>query len=83
MLMARSLPKSLKKSRGSRGDKEVGVTCISYNCEDKDSFLIGSEPGAIFKCSMQAQGEPAGSMYFVIYSKTCHSAHLYITCTCL
>lgn len=44
-----------------RGDKEVGVTSISFNCENKESFIIGSEPGAIFKCSMNAHGEPAGS----------------------
>lgn len=61
--MAQSLPAALKRSRGLRGDKEVGVTCISYNCDDKDTFLIGSEPGAIFKCGMNNQGERAGSMH--------------------
>ncbi|KAJ8317071.1 hypothetical protein KUTeg_004975 [Tegillarca granosa] len=59
VLMAQSLPRHLK-SKNMRSDKEVGVTCISYNCEDKDVFVVGSEPGAVFKCSMHAQGEPAG-----------------------
>lgn len=61
ILMAQNLPKELKKTRNMRGDKEVGVTSISFNCENKESFIIGSEPGAIFKCSMNAHGEPAGS----------------------
>ncbi|KAK3094883.1 hypothetical protein FSP39_007461 [Pinctada imbricata] len=61
ILMNQSLPKQLRKSRNMRGDKEVGVTCISYNCDDKETFLVGSEPGAVFKCSMHAHGEPAGS----------------------
>ncbi|XP_069140209.1 cytoplasmic dynein 2 intermediate chain 2-like [Argopecten irradians] len=71
ILMAQNLPKELKKSRGIRGDKEVGVTCLSYNCEDKDAFLLGSEPGAVFRCSMMAQGEPAGS--HIISSVQLHS----------
>lgn len=59
--MNMNLPTQLRKSRTMRGDKEVGVTCISYNNENKDSFIIGSEPGAVFKCSMSANGEqPAG-----------------------
>lgn len=59
--MNMNLPTQLRKSRTMRGDKEVGVTCISYNTENKDSFIIGSEPGAVFKCSMSANGEqPAG-----------------------
>jgi hypothetical protein len=63
ILMSQSLPKELKKTRNMRGDKEVGVTSISFNCENKESFIVGSEPGALFKCSMHAHGEPAGSKY--------------------
>ncbi|XP_064603636.1 cytoplasmic dynein 2 intermediate chain 2-like [Liolophura sinensis] len=59
-VMTESLPRSLK-TRGLRGDKEVGVTCISYNTEDREMFLLGSESGAIFKCSMLASGTPAPS----------------------
>ena len=66
--MTQSLPRKMKV-KGVRGDKEVGVTCITYNSEDKDMFLVGSEAGAIFKCSMHAQGNPAGSMYHYIYPK--------------
>ena len=62
MLMTQSLPRRMKV-KGVRGDKEVGVTCISYHSEDKDMFLVGSEAGVIFKCSMNSQGPPAGSMY--------------------
>jgi hypothetical protein len=60
MVMAQSLPRRMKV-KGVRGDKEVGVTCISYHCEDKDMFLVGSEAGVIFKCSMNSNGPPAGS----------------------
>ncbi|XP_048745989.1 cytoplasmic dynein 2 intermediate chain 2-like isoform X1 [Ostrea edulis] len=61
ILMNMNLPRQLGKARNMRRDKEVGVTCISYNAENKDSFVIGSEPGAVFKCSMSAQGELAGN----------------------
>lgn len=60
VLMAQSLPRSMK-TRSVRADKEIGVTCLSYNAEDKDMFIIGSESGCVFKCSMHAQGNPAGS----------------------
>lgn len=60
MLMTQSLPRRMKV-KGVRGDKEVGVTCLSYHSEDKDMFLVGSEAGVIFKCSMNSQGPPAGS----------------------
>ncbi|KAK3596559.1 hypothetical protein CHS0354_010436 [Potamilus streckersoni] len=60
VLMNQSLPRKMKV-KGVRGDKEIGATCISYNSEDRDMFLVGSEAGAIFKCSMHAQGNPAGS----------------------
>lgn len=60
MLMTQSLPRRMKV-KGVRGDKEVGVTCLSYHHEDKDMFLAGSEAGVIFKCSMHSQGPPAGS----------------------
>lgn len=63
MLMTQSLPRRMKV-KGVRGDKEVGVTCISYHTEDKDMFLVGSEAGVIFKCSMNSQGPPAGSKAF-------------------
>lgn len=60
MVMCQSLPRHMKV-KGVRGDKEVGVTCLSFNSEDKDMFIVGSEAGAIFKCSMNYQGPPAGS----------------------
>uniref|UniRef100_A0A8W8IMP9 WD repeat-containing protein 34 n=2 Tax=Magallana gigas TaxID=29159 RepID=A0A8W8IMP9_MAGGI len=71
VLMNMNLPTQLRKSRTMRGDKEVGVTCISYNNENKDSFIIGSEPGAVFKCSMSANGEqPAGNIISSIQLKS-------------
>ncbi|XP_041371000.1 cytoplasmic dynein 2 intermediate chain 2-like [Gigantopelta aegis] len=70
VLMAQSLPRSMKV-RGVRSDKEVGATCISFNQEDKDTFVVGSESGCIFKCSLHAKGNPAGS--HVISSVPLHS----------
>ncbi|XP_050396132.1 cytoplasmic dynein 2 intermediate chain 2 [Patella vulgata] len=60
VLMTQSLPRNMKV-RGVRGDKEIGATCISFNSEDKDTFIVGSESGCIFKCNLHAQGNPAGS----------------------
>ena len=68
MVMTQSLPRKMKV-KGVRGDKEVGVTCITYNSEDKDMFLVGSEAGVIFKCSMNEQGPPAGSKLITVYPR--------------
>ncbi|WAR20738.1 DC2I2-like protein, partial [Mya arenaria] len=69
MLMTGSLPRSMKV-RGVRGDREVGVTCLSFHAEDKDTFIVGSEAGVIFKCSMHSQGPPAG-----MFSVECSPFH--------
>ena len=58
--MAQSLPRNMKV-RGVRSDKELGATCISFNQEDKETFVVGSESGCVFKCSLHAKGNPAGS----------------------
>ena len=29
-------------------------TCLSFSSEDKSLFVVGSENGGLFKCSMQA-----------------------------
>ncbi|KAL8562746.1 hypothetical protein ACOMHN_022621 [Nucella lapillus] len=60
VVMAQSLPRSMKV-RGVRGDKEIGVTSLAFSHEDPDTFLVGSESGCIFRCSMHAKGSPAGS----------------------
>nr|KAG5692283.1 hypothetical protein BaRGS_007191 [Batillaria attramentaria] len=62
VVMAQSLPRSMKV-RGVRGDKEIGVTCLAFSHEDPDTFLVGSESGCIFRCSVHAKGSPAGSEY--------------------
>ena len=60
--MAQSLPRSMKV-RGVRGDKEIGVTSLAVSHEDPDTFLVGSESGCIFRCSMHSKGNPAGSQF--------------------
>ncbi|XP_076461827.1 cytoplasmic dynein 2 intermediate chain 2-like [Babylonia areolata] len=60
VVMAQSLPRGMKV-RGVRGDKEIGVTSLCFSHEDPDTFLVGSESGCIFRCSMHAKGSPAGS----------------------
>lgn len=60
VVMAQSLPLSMKV-RGVRADKEIGVTSLAFSHEDPDTFLVGSESGCIFRCSMNAKGSPAGS----------------------
>ncbi|XP_055888204.1 cytoplasmic dynein 2 intermediate chain 2-like isoform X1 [Biomphalaria glabrata] len=53
LLMNKDLPRSMKV-RGVRSDKEVGVTCISFSHEDPDLFVLGSESGCLFKCSLHS-----------------------------
>ncbi|RUS81407.1 hypothetical protein EGW08_010845 [Elysia chlorotica] len=60
VVMSQSLPRTMKV-RGIRGDKEVGVTSLSFSHEDSDLFVLGSESGCIFKCNLHAKGSPAGS----------------------
>lgn len=46
-VLASKLPRSLR----ARGDQEVGLTSISYSTHEDTSFILGSNAGAIFKCS--------------------------------
>ena len=60
ILLTESLPRDIRvKAQG--GDKEMGVTCISFNRDDESTFLIGSESGGVFKCNKNARGTPARS----------------------
>ncbi|XP_064382625.1 cytoplasmic dynein 2 intermediate chain 2-like [Halichondria panicea] len=52
-LLTESIPRSLRVSR-AKGSTEVGGTCLSFSSEDKSLFVVGSENGGLFKCSMQA-----------------------------
>ena len=81
--MSQSLPRSMKV-RGVRGDKEVGVTCISFSQNDSDLFILGSESGCLFKCNLHAKGNPAGSkclsdlsLYIRWAKKRSHFSHLF------
>ena len=44
------LPRGNVKSFGT----EMGVTSLSVNSEDKDTFIIGCESGGLFKCSLSS-----------------------------
>ncbi|XP_074642732.1 cytoplasmic dynein 2 intermediate chain 2-like [Tubulanus polymorphus] len=57
ILLTESLPRSTRTQQGH----EMGVTCISFSRDDKSTFLVGSECGGLFKCSMRMRGTPAGS----------------------
>ena len=58
ILLAGNLPRS---SRVSRRDTEMGVSCMSHVWEDRETFVVGAETGGLFKCSVHARGDPAGS----------------------
>jgi hypothetical protein len=60
--MTESLPRHIR-SKSIRGDKEMGVTCVSFNSEDPSTFIVGSESGGVFKCSLHNKGNPAGREY--------------------
>nr|XP_006820378.1 PREDICTED: WD repeat-containing protein 34-like [Saccoglossus kowalevskii] len=61
ILLTESMPRSVMRKSRVKGDAEMGVTCISYAIEDKSLFVVGSESGGVFKCSMNARGSPASS----------------------
>lgn len=58
VLLIESLPRHLR-AKAKRSDQEMGVSCISFNHNDEQTFLIGSESGGVFKCSTKARGTPA------------------------
>ncbi|BFY97495.1 hypothetical protein BsWGS_00534 [Bradybaena similaris] len=60
LVMTENLHRTMK-AKATRGDREVGVTCISFSHEDPDLFVLGSESGCVFKCSLHAKGRPAGN----------------------
>jgi len=33
-------------------------TCLSFSCEDRNLFVVGSENGGTFKCSLQSSVMP-------------------------
>jgi len=59
LLLAASMPKGIMKSK-LRGDAEMGVTCISFMKDDPDIFVLGSESGGVFKCSVNSTTIPSG-----------------------
>lgn len=41
--------------------KFVSVTSMSFSHEDRNLFVLGSEAGGVFKCSMTSRGPPLTS----------------------
>ncbi|GAB1608181.1 hypothetical protein Ahia01_001102300 [Argonauta hians] len=54
-ITSQSLPRTLR-GKGSRLDREVGLTCLSFSHYDDNTCFTGSETGAIFKCSTERNG---------------------------
>lgn len=57
ILQTESVPRSMRLSK-ARGDAEMGVTSMSFSHEDRSLFVLGSEAGGVFKCSMTSRGPP-------------------------
>ncbi|XP_015768459.1 PREDICTED: WD repeat-containing protein 34-like, partial [Acropora digitifera] len=57
ILQTDSVPRSMRLSK-ARGDAEIGVTSMSFSHEDRSLFILGSEAGGVFKCSMTARAPP-------------------------
>lgn len=53
VVQTENIPRSLRVSK-ARADSMVGVTCLSFSSEDKTTFIVGSEGGGVFKCSLDA-----------------------------
>ncbi|EDO43231.1 predicted protein [Nematostella vectensis] len=61
ILQTGAVPRSLRTSK-AKGDMEMGVTTLSFSHEDKTLFVLGSEAGGIFKCSVNSRGPPVGNV---------------------
>lgn len=59
VLLTENLPRHLRVR--SRGNQEMGVTCLSFSQEDETMFLVGSDCGGVFKCSTNARGNAPSS----------------------
>lgn len=57
ILQTESVPRSMRLSK-ARGDAEMGVTSMSFSHEDCSLFVLGSEAGGVFKCSLTSRGPP-------------------------
>lgn len=55
-LLSGSIPRSLRVGR-SKGDIEMGGTCLSFSHEDKTVLVVGSENGGLLKCSLPTPAE--------------------------
>lgn len=62
LLQTDSVPRSMRLSK-ARGDTEMGVTSMSFSHEDRSLFVLGSEAGGVFKCSMTSRGPPLTNAY--------------------
>ncbi|XP_033633325.1 WD repeat-containing protein 34-like [Asterias rubens] len=51
LLLASCLPATVGRAK-AKGEGEMGVNSISYLSDDQSLFVIGSESGGVFKCSM-------------------------------
>eukprot|EP00731_Ephydatia_muelleri_P020500 Em0013g227a len=50
-LLTESVPRSLRVSK-AKGDDPMGGTCLSFSHEDSNLFVVGTEGGGLFKCSL-------------------------------
>lgn len=62
ILQTDSVPRSMRLSK-ARGDAEMGVTSMSFSHEDRTLFVLGSEAGGVFKCSMTSRGPPLTNVH--------------------
>jgi len=52
IIQASSLPQSEMRIRN---DTELGVSCLSFMPHDMNTFLLGTENGGVFKCSLSSR----------------------------
>ena len=51
VILAQDMPRTIH-IKGDKSEAEVGIECLSLNCEDPNIFIIGCIGGAIFQCSL-------------------------------
>ncbi|XP_071503486.1 cytoplasmic dynein 2 intermediate chain 2-like [Diadema antillarum] len=78
VLLASCLPAGFNAGSRSRSDGEMGVSGVSFVEEDKTQFVLGSESGGLFKCSVNSKGPiPTGETILSIplYSPVTFAFH--------
>ena len=58
--MADQLPRPAGRRSARGADSEAGLTALAFSPDNPDRFLLGSEGGGLFLCSLASEVPVAG-----------------------